>query len=134
MTHSTSYPIRCFLDLSSGHLSAETWAWLDAQTTEAAVRGLGPDAQAVLAGRMRHGWFVYADAEPGDMVPGDLAAVLHHARSQGCEYVLLDADAAPLEDLPILHPDFAEARESQGGTAKAEAQADRAGEAATRST
>jgi len=134
MTHGMPYPVRRFLDLSSGHLSAETWAWLDAQTTEAAVRGLGPDAQAVLAGRMRHGWFVYADAEPGETVPGDLAAVLRHARKLGCEYVLLDADAPPLADLPILHPDFAEAHESQGGTAKAEAQADRAGEAATCST
>ncbi len=25
---------RSFLDVSSGHLSPETWAWLDAETTQ----------------------------------------------------------------------------------------------------
>lgn len=61
--------IRSFLDLSSGHLSPETWAWLDAQTADEVVRSLGPSAQAVLAGGMRYGWFVYADEESGETVP-----------------------------------------------------------------
>lgn len=101
--------IRSFLDLSSGHLSPETWTWLDAQTTDEVVRSLGPSVQAVLAGGMRYGWFVYADEEPGETIPADLAAVFRLARQRGCEYVLFDTDAMPMEDLPILHPDFAEA-------------------------
>ena len=31
---------------------------------------------------------------------------MRHARQRGCEYVLLDMDALPMEELPILHPDF----------------------------
>lgn len=100
--------IRSFLDLSSGHLSPDTWTWLDAQTKGEAVRGLGPGAQVVQAGGMRYGWFVYADEEPGETIPADLAAVFRLARQRGCEYMLFDTDAAPMEDLPILHPDFAE--------------------------
>lgn len=99
--------IRSFLDLSSGHLSPETWAWLDAQTTGEVVRGLRAGAQVVLAGRMRYGWFVYADEEPGETVPAEIATVFRLARQRGCEYVLFDTDAAPMKDLPILHPDFA---------------------------
>ena len=101
--------IRCFLDLSSGHLSPETWAWLDAQTTDEKVRSLGLSAQVVLAGGMRYGWFVYANEEPAEGIPADLDAVFRLVRQRGCEYVLLDCDAIPLEDLPILHPDFVEA-------------------------
>ena len=100
--------IRSFLDLSSGHLSEETWAWLDAETTGEKVRSFGPSAQVVLASGMRYGWFVYADEEPGEGIPEDLTAVFRLARQRGCEYVLFDCDAIPLEDLPILHPDFAE--------------------------
>ena len=100
--------IRSFLDLSSGHLSPETWTWLDAQTTNEAVRGLGPGTQVVLAGGMRYGWFVYAGEEPDETIPADLAAVFRLARQRGCRYVLLETDATPMEDLPILHPDFAE--------------------------
>ncbi|GAV36672.1 hypothetical protein ROTAS13_04360 [Roseomonas sp. TAS13] len=100
--------IRSFLDLSSGHLSPETWTWLDAQTTDEVVRSLGPSAQVVLAGGMRYGWFIYADEEPGEAIPADLAAVFRLGRQRGCEYVLFDCDAVLMEDLPILHPDFAE--------------------------
>ena len=100
--------IRSFLDVSSGHLSPDTWGWLDAQTTSERVRGLGPSAQVVLASGMRFGWFVYANEEPEEGIPADLDAVFRLARQRGCEYVLFDCDAIPLEDLPILHPDFAD--------------------------
>lgn len=100
---------RSFLDLSSGHLSSETWMWLDAQTTDEMVRSLGPSAQVVLVSSMRYGWFIYANEGPEEGIPADLAAVFRLARQRGCEYVLLDCDATPLEDLPILHPDFIEA-------------------------
>ena len=100
---------RSFLDLSSGHLSPETWAWLDAQTTDEKGRSLGPSAQVVLASGMRYDWFVYANEEPDEGIPADLDAVIRLARQRGCEYVLFDSDAILLEDLPILHPDSAEA-------------------------
>ena len=101
--------IRSFLDVSSGHLSPETWAWLDAETTSEKVRSFGPSAQVVLASGMRYGWFVYANEEPAEGIPADLDAVFRVARQRGCEYVLFDCDAIPLEDLPILHPDFTDA-------------------------
>ena len=78
------------------------------ETTGEKVRSFGPSAQVVLASGMRYGWFVYADEEPGEGIPEDLTAVFRLARQRGCEYVLFDCDAIPLEDLPILHPDFAE--------------------------
>jgi hypothetical protein len=32
--------------------------------------------------------------------------MLNAARAQGAEYVLFDADAAPSEGFPLLHPGF----------------------------
>ena len=62
------------------------------------------------SGRTRHGWFLYAGDAPAASIPADLAALLRHARNRGCEYIALDCDALPLEDLPILHPDFQDER------------------------
>ncbi len=31
---------------------------------------------------------------------------MRYARKRGCDYVLLDCDALPMADLPVLHPDF----------------------------
>ena len=99
--------IRHFLDISSGHLSAATWSWLDAQLADAALRDPRNETAAALAGgRTRHGWFIYAAQEPIEDFPADLALVLHEARKRGAEYALLDCDAAPNQDLPVLHPDF----------------------------
>ena len=97
---------RRFLDASSGHLSPETWAWLDEQTSDEAVRDPANRSAEILGGRTRHGWFLYASEEPIAPVPADLAAVMLYARKQRCEYVLLDCDALPMADLPVLHPDF----------------------------
>lgn len=103
---------RSLLDLSSGHLSPETWAWLDAQTAEEVVRNPRRGEGWILGGRTRYGWLVYADEDPAPPIPADLIAVMRLARARGCEYVLLDCDAAPMEDLPVLHPDFADAAAS----------------------
>ena len=60
-------------------------------------------------GRTRYGWFVYAPEDPPiSAIPADLARVLRAARKQGAEYVLFDCDSNPNQDLPVLHPDFAE--------------------------
>jgi hypothetical protein len=60
----------------------------------------------ILGGRTRQGWFVWASDVPASTVPADLASVMRLARQQGCEHVAFDCDALPMEDLPILHPDF----------------------------
>ena len=99
--------IRSFLDASSGHLSPETWAWLDAQLSDDLLRDPAAEHAAQIAGgRTRYGWFVYASEDLPEGVPPDLTAVLSRARARGAEYVLFDCDAAAIEDLPILHPDF----------------------------
>ena len=98
--------VRKFLDVSSGHLSAATWAWLDAMTSDEAVRDPRNANAEILGGRTRYGWFVLASEDPIAPVPADLAAVMRLARQQGCDYALLDCDALPMEDLPVLHPDF----------------------------
>jgi hypothetical protein len=99
--------VRTFLGVSSGHLSPETWAWLDAQTTDEAVRDSDSRlATELLGGRARYGWFVYAHENPTEPVPADLVAVLRLARGLGCEYVLFDTDAPPTPDLPLRHPGF----------------------------
>lgn len=98
--------VRRFLDVSSGHLSPATWEWLDGITSDEAVRDpRNPNAE-ILGGRTRHGWFVWASDAPAATVPADLAAVMRLARQQGCDYALLDCDALPMEDLPVLHSDF----------------------------
>jgi hypothetical protein len=99
--------IRRFLDLSTGHLSPDTHAWLDAQLADAVLRA--PDntqAATIGGGKTRHGWFIYAPDRVAEGMPADLTTVLLKAREQGAEYVLLDCDAPPNPQLPILHPDF----------------------------
>lgn len=56
--------VRRTLDVSSCHLSAETWAWLDAQTTDTAVRDPASRSAEILGGRTRHGWLIYAGLVP----------------------------------------------------------------------
>ena len=97
---------RRFLDVSSGHLQPETRAWLDEQTTDEQVRDPANRHAEILGGRTRHGWFIYASEAPHAPVPADLLAVMHYARKRGCDYALLDCDALPMADLPVLHPDF----------------------------
>ena len=99
--------IRQFLDVSSGHLAEQTWAWLDKQLGQDIVRDPRNGAAAQLAGGItRYGWFVYAPEDPDPDLPQDLRAVLTIARERGAEYVLFDCDAVPNQDLPVLHPDF----------------------------
>jgi len=99
--------IRQFLDASSGHLSPDTWAWLDAQLADDELRDpQNGVAGRIAGGRTRHGWFVYAPEDPIDGRPADLGFVLSEARRRGAEYVLFDCDAIPDQDIPVLHPDF----------------------------
>ena len=102
--------MRRFLDCSSGHLSPDTWAWLDAQLADDVLRAPGNlTAAGIGGGRTRYGWFVYATDVKLDGLPPDLRAICAYARRRRAEYILFDSDAPPIEDLPVLHPDFAEA-------------------------
>ena len=99
--------MRRFLDCSSGHLSPDTWTWLDMQFGDDVLRDPHNITAAQLAGgRTRYGWFVYASDTSVIDMPADLAAACAHARRQRADYVLFDCDAPPVDDLPILHPDF----------------------------
>jgi hypothetical protein len=56
---------RQFLDASSGHLSPDTWAWLDARLADDVLRDpQNGVAGQIAGGRTRHGWFVYAPEDP----------------------------------------------------------------------
>ncbi|MGP3777017.1 DUF5983 family protein (plasmid) [Streptomyces sp. SDT5-1] len=84
--------VRSFLDLSTEHLPP-------------ALRDrLGNYASAI---RTEYGWWMYApesaamDPELHDW-PAELLAIVGHARSRGCAYVLFDSDAAPSDDLPVF--------------------------------
>lgn len=98
---------RRFLDCSSGHLSPDTWAWLDAQLADDVLRDPHNTAAAAIAGgRTRYGWFIHATEDPPGDMPADLRTVCAYARRYRAEYILLDCDALPDQDLPVLHPDF----------------------------
>jgi hypothetical protein len=63
-------------------------------------------AAQIAGGPTRYGRFVFAPEDTPDDLPADLLAVPKVARARGSEYALFDCDAAPQQDLPILHPDF----------------------------
>ena len=100
------------LDMSGGHLTPTTLAWLDEQTADDVVRDPANRAYAILGGRTRQGWFLRVDEVLASAVPPDLADVLRYARQSGCTFVTIDRDCIPLADLPVLHPEFRDANTS----------------------
>ena len=79
--------IRKFLDCSSGHLSPDTWTWLDAQLADDILRDPGNTVAAGIAGgRTRYGWFLYASTETCIDMPTDLRRVCNLARRRGAEW------------------------------------------------
>jgi hypothetical protein len=101
--------IRHFVDTSSGHLSPETWDWLDTQLADDVLRDPTADGAALIAGgKTRYGWLVYAPEDPTPEMPLDLQLVCAYARTHGAEYVLFDCDAPFNTELSILHPDFSD--------------------------
>ncbi len=69
--------IRKFLDVSSGHLSEETWTWLDKQLTSDKLHDPHNSTAAQIAGGpTRYGWFVFAPKDTPYDFPADLLAVL----------------------------------------------------------
>ena len=99
--------LRTFLDISSGHLSPESWTWLDDQLADRVLRDPHCEGAAKIAGgKTRYGWLVYAPEDVAVGLPEDLTGILLKARERGAEYVLFDCDAEVMTDQPILHPDF----------------------------
>ncbi|NTE68103.1 hypothetical protein G6M85_21090 [Agrobacterium tumefaciens] len=81
--------------ISTGHVSAETAAMLEAKPC-----ANWPCAGGPYAG---YGWFLYAHDEncgEGDQhIPDDLFAVMTWARNKGFSHVLLDRDADQVDGL-----------------------------------
>lgn len=99
---------RRFLDACSGHLSPDTWDWLDAHLDADALRDPSNLVATELGGgRTPGGWFVYAPEAPVNDVPADLRQVFREARRRGAKFILLDCDAPLIPGLPVLHPGFA---------------------------
>ena len=94
-----TYPLRIFFDCSTVHLSAAACRWLDENAVEAATRQLSPISAPSAT---PFGWFLYAAGPPYHGEPPDLVAVMRHARAKGAEYILLDADAPPNNELPVF--------------------------------
>ena len=94
-----TYPLRVFFDCSNVHLSAATRRWLDENAVEAATRQL---ASINAPSATPFGWFLYAAGPPYHDEPPDLIAVMRHARANGAEYILFDADAPSSIALPVF--------------------------------
>jgi len=73
------------LVLSTAHITQATCnEWLAQATIPAWPKG-------------EYGWFVYATEEIGD-APTDMEAVIHYAREANCDWIMLDRDAATIDD------------------------------------
>ena len=89
-------PIRRFLDLSTAHLQPADRLFLEFSANPGSLSGV-----AAMAGT--YGWFVYAhDDRCCEGISDALWAIFERARAVGCDYVLFDADAPVLEDLPVF--------------------------------
>lgn len=89
-------PIRSFLDLSTAHLSQEDRLFLEFSANPGSLDGL-----AAMAGT--YSWFVYAhDERCCEGISDALWAIFQRARALGCGYVLFDADAPIVDDLPVF--------------------------------
>ena len=85
-------PIRRFLDLSTGHLTAETRMLLDLICEEQKRGDITSWASCT-----PFGWFLWAHDEESDLseFPADLQACMRKAQEVGCDYILFDRDASP---------------------------------------
>jgi hypothetical protein len=81
------------LDLSTSHLPEHLG---DALSGE----------DGVTAYELAHGWLMWVPDDPDthaadyDAVPSEVLVVQRYARARGCDYVLFDADADTVTDLP----------------------------------
>jgi hypothetical protein len=98
--------IRSFLDLSTGHLSTETRAWLDEQGRTAALCRTSMDPRpAFCMASTSDGWLCWAGMEDDEAnlqaLPLDLIQCIRRAKNLGCDYILFDSDADTDEALHV---------------------------------
>jgi len=79
------------LDLSTAHVSKETAQMLDDDRLSDFV---------VPYQKGDFGWFIWVPPVEHEGVPADLRAVLAYARTQQCDWVMLDCDAETIDNLP----------------------------------
>ncbi len=77
--------IRKFLDLNFGHLLETSRAWLDDNCTGHAYD---------------FGLFIFVPSENPEDCPPDVAGIFAFARTNQCEYFMLDIDGPVLAELP----------------------------------
>ncbi len=106
MVGRTALPVRSFLDLSTAHLQQADRLFLESSANPGSLGGL-----TAMAGT--YGWFVYAhDDRSCEGISDVLWAIFERARALGCEYVLFDADAPILQDLPVFEEEAEEVSQS----------------------
>ena len=88
----TAYPLRLFLDCSTAHLSRSARDWLDASVADGAR----------MVAATPCGWFIWVGHDSAAHVPADLVATMRRARSLDADYILFDADAALVPELPVF--------------------------------
>lgn len=93
-----TYEIQKHLVLSTGHVCRETMEKLNFWAAEP------KDAPFSIGNYSEYGWFFRAlspDNEGFVELPEDLAAIMRFASDEAhCRYIMLDRDAAAVEDLP----------------------------------
>lgn len=82
---------RKFLTLSTAHVTNETRLILD----ESPIKDW-----PVFGFQGVYGWVIYAHDEDYLEIPRDLWGVCEYARKNGCDYIMFDADADMIEELP----------------------------------
>lgn len=95
---------KSILDISTGHVTLKSREWLDAQAViSTAYRDEAKDEAPIstIAG-FGYGWFLTANPSESalERMPEDVKAIVEYARSQRCDYVVLDRDADAVDDLP----------------------------------
>ena len=96
--------VRHFLDLSNAHLSNEDRVLLEACA--------GHDTGELLCASTPYGWFVFA-CEERPRNPDTLWGLFQAARQRGCDYLLLDCDAAKIDGVPVFDWEVDEAATMQ---------------------
>ncbi|MGW2421486.1 DUF5983 family protein [Streptomyces sp. NPDC001709] len=86
--------VRSYLDLSTSHLAVATRDALNS-------------IEGVLAHRLEHGWLMYAPESASERAraygwPEELLPIVQLARAHNCAYILFDADADTIDQLPAF--------------------------------
>lgn len=81
------------MELSTAHLTAATAALLKDEAIDVPFL------------TKKEGWTINTSQEDAEEYPDDLKEVLLYAYHQGCEWVLLDSDVEPIQDLPVYEWD-----------------------------